>query len=85
MIGFVTLFRGILDLQFQPSMIPVFGMLTGVIIAVAFAIAIAYVKVRHKEAERDMFARRLAYEQRMKELEVEALRLHSGEKSSVGR
>jgi hypothetical protein len=51
-------------------------------IAVAIAIAIAYTKVRHKEAERDMYARRLAYEQRMKELEVEALRLRGSSAQS---
>jgi heme/copper-type cytochrome/quinol oxidase subunit 2 len=58
--------------------IPVAGMMMVLGIVIVVALAIAYVKIRHKEAERDMFARRLAYEQRMKELEVEALRLRSG-------
>jgi hypothetical protein len=60
------------------NLIPIFGILAGIVITVAIVIGIAYIVVRKKEAERDMFARRLAYEQRMKELEVEALRLKSG-------
>ena len=47
-------------------------------IAVALAISIAYVKVRTRETERDMLMRRLAHDERMKELEVERLRLQQG-------
>jgi hypothetical protein len=53
------------------------AILAGLAVVISISIAIAYTKVRHKEAERDMYARRLAYEQRMKELEVEALRLRA--------
>jgi len=60
-------------------MIPFVALLVGLAIAVTIAVAVAHVKVRHKEAERDMLLHRLAYEQRMKELEIEALRLRAPE------
>ncbi|MHB8735995.1 MAG: hypothetical protein ACYC6M_11910 [Terriglobales bacterium] len=58
-------------------MIPFVALMVGLAIAVTIAIAIAHVKVRHKEVERDVLVHRLAYEQRMKELEIEALRLRA--------
>jgi hypothetical protein len=59
------------------SLVAIIGILSGLAVVIAIVIGVAFTKIRHKEAERDMFARRLAYEQRMKELEVEALRLRA--------
>lgn len=71
-------------LQSQPTadqlavFIPIVAILAALGIGIAIAIAVAYVKGRRIEADRDMLARRLAYDQRLKELEVERLRLASG-------
>jgi hypothetical protein len=79
----LTLLGILLDEPNPEVFVPIAGMLMVLGIVIAVALAVAYTKVRHKEAERDMFARRLAYEQRMKELEVEALRLRSGSPEST--
>lgn len=51
----------------------VFATMLGVVVAIS--VAVACVKIRHREVERDILARRMAHDQRMKELEIEALRL----------
>ena len=58
--------------------IPIVAILAALGIGIAIAIAVAYVKGRRIEADRDILARRLAYDQRLKELEVERLRLAGG-------
>jgi cell division protein FtsL len=55
--------------------VPLIGIVGGTLMFISVVFGIAYVRVHAKEAERDMVARRLAYEQRMKELEIEKMRL----------
>jgi len=59
-------------------LIPFAAFLMTLGIVVTIAVSVAYVKVRNREVERDLLARRMAHEQRMKELEVETLRLQQG-------
>lgn len=59
-------------------LIPIVALFVTLGIAIAVSIAVAHVKARRIEAERDMLARRLAYDQRLKELEIERLRLTGG-------
>lgn len=62
-------------------LIPIAAIIMSLGIVIVVSIAIAWTKVKQKECERDTIARRLAYEQRMKELEVEAMRLRVTEEA----
>lgn len=62
--------------EMVPLVVPIVGCLMILGIVVAVVISGAYTKGRRIEAERDGLARRLAYDQRMKELEVERMRLN---------
>lgn len=67
-----------IDPSLADAVIPaiVFATLLGVVVAIS--ICVAFVAVRKREMERDVVLRRMAHEQRMKELEIEALRLRQG-------
>lgn len=68
----------LMDPNLYDAVIPaiVFATLLGVVVAIS--VSVAYVLVRKREAERDVVLRRMVHDQRMKELEIEALRLQQG-------
>ena len=68
----------LIDPSLTGVIVPAIVFATLLCIVVAISICVAFVLVRKREMERDVVLRRMAHDQRMKELEIEALRLQKG-------
>ena len=68
----------LMDPSLSDAVVPAIVFATLLCIVVAVSISVAFVLVRKREMERDVVLSRMAHDQRMKELEIEALRLQQG-------
>jgi hypothetical protein len=67
-----------IDPSLADAVIPAIVFATLMLVLVVISICVAVVAVRKRAIEHDVVLRRMAHEQRMKELEIEALRLQRG-------